>query len=211
MSGDKKVFSVPLERGEGLVAAIEADPRSNTEIIRTALWNEFGGEKQSALEAQRTQKQATRDKLRNEIAELNSRIEEYDREIATLDEKIGTLDTDGLPDSADTDLDAVLTDMVEHDTKHYPASHGRLQQIAAEFSSEAAVVRDELQRRAVIQDRPIPAEQFYSLGDMEYARTGSHPPDYSPSLELETAKRILDAPPADEIDVDEMDDWEAWS
>lgn len=88
---DGKYVGAHIERGEGLLTAIETDPRPNTEIIRTALQREFlDGKRQklNELKKQLTQKRAARSKLQDDRDAVDEDIEQYTREITALQREI---------------------------------------------------------------------------------------------------------------------------
>jgi len=73
---------------------VDADPRNNKEVVKAALWREFGGERQGALErrveekrkrisiveSERNERERELDEHRNELQALETRLENMEDE-----------------------------------------------------------------------------------------------------------------------------------
>lgn len=179
---------VSLDMPVWQIDSIEASGLNRAEYIRAAVSEKLGGGKDSAIEARIKQREATIEKMEAECSTLERRIQEYNASIEADKRKLNSDEYDA--DTLNNELD-VKMDMLEESETHLFPDHPDIKQIASEHDIEPVKVMNELCVRAVEQSRPIPLSQFYE----GFAR----PPG------------VDDAPDADELTVDEMDDWEVWS
>jgi len=86
MTKDKTMLSarVPTE----LKDMVDADPRTNQEVVEAALWGEFGGPRLSALERQKEELLRRRQQLEHERNERDREIDRVDNELSKVTAKI---------------------------------------------------------------------------------------------------------------------------
>jgi chromosome segregation ATPase len=82
----------PLERlvaevPEELKRLVDADKRTNREIVEAALWTEFGGEKEAAIDRRIEEKKKRISLIKSERNERNRELEEQREELKTLQTK----------------------------------------------------------------------------------------------------------------------------
>ncbi|ELY91444.1 hypothetical protein [Natrialba taiwanensis] len=83
MSEERLVAEVPDE----LKRLVDADSRFNKEIVQAALWREFGGEKNSAIDQRIDEKKKRITVVENELEKREAELEELRRELKALEAK----------------------------------------------------------------------------------------------------------------------------
>lgn len=111
---------------ESLKRLVDADERNNQEVLRAALWREFGGERKAALE-RRLEEQ--RDRVSLIERQRNERQRELEDEQDEL-ERIKTLLEERKPQEL-IEIDDLIDDMVDHGAV-MPRDAERVQRIARE-------------------------------------------------------------------------------
>jgi len=71
-------------------AMLDADSRSNSDVVEAALITEFGGERETALERRVEEKQRRKSNLESEMNERRREIETVEEEIRGLKERLET-------------------------------------------------------------------------------------------------------------------------
>lgn len=103
---------------EELKRLVDADQRSNQEIVRAALWREFGGERKASVERRIEEKENRINMIRREKNEREREIEEEEQDLDALKAKVESIEekkdryeteledaADLLPDPSDRDPD----------------------------------------------------------------------------------------------------------
>lgn len=145
---------------EDLKDLVDADSRNNKEVVKAALWNEFGGRKKSALEAKKQHKEEQMQAIQNEIEaeredkrRVQQEIEAIQAKIERMDEEeVGTTEfVDGLLDELeDASIQHLVPDVIESREEF-----GRLDESAEELHELA-------KERAVEQGRTLRTSHFMS-------------------------------------------------
>lgn len=73
---------------EDLKALVDADPRDNQEVLRSALWREFGGERKGALERRIEEKERRISMIESEKEQRENELQEERRELEALQSKL---------------------------------------------------------------------------------------------------------------------------
>ena len=86
MSEEKVMLSgrIPSELKE----LVDADRRNNQEVLRSALWREFGGERRSDIERRIEEKERRISMVRTERDERDREIETMEQELSALRRKL---------------------------------------------------------------------------------------------------------------------------
>lgn len=124
---------------EELKRLVDADPRPNQEVMRAALWREFGGERVGALERQMREKENRMDMLTNEIQERGSELQKLRQDLEALESKREQVEEK--QDREEAELERARQDLadVERDPSN-PAIKSR----AAELDMTPTELLDEL-------------------------------------------------------------------
>lgn len=151
---DRLVAEIPSE----LKQLVDADHRTNKEVVEAALWNEFGGRKKSALEAK---KQHKMDQLKAIEASIESEKEDHDRvknEIEAIESQIENMKSES--ERYEEDLADILTDLEEGEHDRLIPAMVPIREIADEHGKSNDVVHEDLRKLAAEQDRRIFNTQF---------------------------------------------------
>lgn len=73
---------------EELHDLLNAEKRSNSEIVESALWTEFGGHRKSALEKRVEEKEKRMETIQEEIENREEELEEQARELEAFKSKL---------------------------------------------------------------------------------------------------------------------------
>jgi len=137
--------------------AVEADPRSNQEVIEDALRRHLGTDKTAILEMRLDHRQCEREMLARERDELNQRIQQLDEEIEYIERQISDLKSTQA--KYDTEIDEILDSMADSGTSVF-VGHGRIRRLAERKSLEQQTVIADLKERAEQRGLDIPEAQF---------------------------------------------------
>jgi septal ring factor EnvC (AmiA/AmiB activator) len=77
---------------EDLKRLVDADRRSNKEVVEAALWREFGGQRKAALDRRIEEKERRRSMVESERNERNRELETIDQELEALRAKRDNID-----------------------------------------------------------------------------------------------------------------------
>jgi len=152
-SDERLVAEIPAE----LKQLVDADKRTNKEIVESALWREFGGKRQSVIEVQIEQKRSQIDALQSEREELTDEAERLKSEVTALEERADDIEDEH--QSVEDDLDSVLNQMEEDGTHMWPDAEP-VEDIATRHGLSETAVIERLKKRAVAQDRNLYHTQF---------------------------------------------------
>ena len=86
---ERLVAEIPAE----LKALVDADQRTNKQIVESALWREFGGERQGAIERRIDEKERRISILKSERNEREREIQEHKDQLSALQSKLGDMDS----------------------------------------------------------------------------------------------------------------------
>ena len=151
---ERIVAEVPSD----LKRLVDADKRTNKEVVEAALWNEFGGRKKSALEAKKEHK---KDQLKAIEAAIESEKEDYERvksEIEAINAQIESLKSED--EKYEDDLNALLSELEDGEHDRLIPSMVPVRDIADEHGEDAETVHADLKELAAEQDRRIFNTQF---------------------------------------------------
>lgn len=151
---------------EELKKLVDADPRTNQEIIQAALWKEFGGKRQSVVEQQIDHKQEQLKSIRDEKADLTDAAADLETEIRALKERLAELDNDS--NELNNDMDEILDAMEEKGT-HYWADNPNIKELATEYGLDESDIMHRLKHRAKDQGRELWTHQFHRKDLVEHS------------------------------------------
>jgi len=141
---------------------VDADPRENQEVVARALWNEFGGERKSALQTRIEHKEHRIQQIRREIQDLEEELSEVKSEKAALQDQLE--DIGSRKEAYQASIDDILDDAEagRRDERIVPATLGEL---AKEFAKDPEQVHEDIKQRAIDQSRRIATTAFVSPMD----------------------------------------------
>jgi beta-phosphoglucomutase-like phosphatase (HAD superfamily) len=87
---ERLVAEIPTELKE----LVDADRRTNKEVVEAALWREFGGERKGALERRIEEKRRRISMLESERNERDREIDEEKQELAALEQKYEAVESE---------------------------------------------------------------------------------------------------------------------
>ena len=126
---------------------VDADQRTNQEVVQAALWREFGGERKGALEWRAEEKKQRMEMVQEEIDRRFDELEEIREEYEKL--------TEAAEEKAEEEqerLDEMAAKVTFEESPLLDSDEPRPVQtppkILDEWAEEANVTRDELVRRA---------------------------------------------------------------
>jgi len=90
MTDDEEMLSARVP--EDLKRLVDADERSNQEIVRAALWREFGGERKASVERRIEEKENRINMIRREKNEREREIEEEEQDLEALKAKVESIE-----------------------------------------------------------------------------------------------------------------------
>lgn len=91
MTTDREMLGVRIP--EDLKRLVDADARHNQEAVEAALWDEYGGQRQSAIEKRLEHKEARIVQIKREIADLESELEEVEGEKQSLEAQLAEMES----------------------------------------------------------------------------------------------------------------------
>lgn len=148
---ERLVAEIPAE----LKDLVDADRRTNKEVVKAALWREFGGERKSSLERRIEEKKHRISMIESERNERNRELEDERTELDALEQKLGAVE-----EQAD-EYEAVLRDietLMHEDGGSVFPEHGRVRDAADAGNVDAEEVIDDLRER----NPSLPDGQFTS-------------------------------------------------
>jgi len=136
---------------------VDADPRDNQDIVAAALWDEFGGQRQSAIEKRIEHKDRRIMQVKKEIRDLEEELETVQSEKAALQHQLDKMET--ATTAYDDDLDDILdaAESGERETRIIPAA---LSDLAERHGESPEDIHETLKQRAIEQERAIQARMF---------------------------------------------------
>lgn len=150
---------VPAE----LKQLVDADTRTNKDVVQSALWDHFGGRKKSALE---TKKQHKLDELRAIKASIESEEDDRDRvlqEINAIDSQLEKVNDheEGYVNACDDLLDQLEAEEIR---RLVPTL---CEDVADTYTKQASEVWTDCVDRAAEQERPLYNTQFMTPQEAE--------------------------------------------
>jgi len=141
---------------KSLKRLMDADDRSIKEVVTAALWQEYGGKRKSALEAQKEQKEIRLESVRDEIEVLREEEAELEREVRNLEEAIETAEDDmGYED----DVKALFNEFA-NSRAVLPRFRSDAKDIADEHGKSLAEIEQDLKELGEESDYEIAEERW---------------------------------------------------
>jgi DNA repair exonuclease SbcCD ATPase subunit len=136
---------------------VDADPRDNQDIVSAALWDEFGGQRQSSIEKRIEHKDRRIMQIKKEINDLQGELEAVQNEKASLERQLEKMQS--ASEAYRDDLDAILDNREdgERDAVIIPETLG---DVADRHGKSPERVYEDLKSRAVGQERRLRASDF---------------------------------------------------
>ena len=118
---DREMLGVRVP--DDLKALVDADDRTNQEIVEAALWREYGGERQSALERRIEEKKRRISMIESERNERNRELNEMQDELEALESKLDA--TESVEERTISEAVETFTreEIVRMEPDHAPAQH----------------------------------------------------------------------------------------
>lgn len=135
---------------------VDADSRTNKEIVKTALWREFGGERKSFLETKKEHKLTQAAQLESEGEDILDEAEQLREEAERLEAKIEDLEEDT---SYEDDLGDLLAEFA-NSRAVLPRFRSDAKEIAEEHGKPLSQIEEDLRDLAAEQDLDIAAERW---------------------------------------------------
>ena len=157
MSDEMLSGRVPSE----LKRLVDADPRNNQDVLRTALKREFGSDETSRLEMRLEHRREQRRMLERERKEIEGDIASLDEEIAALEEQLDALEAE--TSRYESALDDIL-DMMTESEMHVDPGHGKVTTLATESGNTAEAVIEDLKDRADERGLNLSEDRFRPRG-----------------------------------------------
>ncbi|MDS0284766.1 hypothetical protein [Haloarcula onubensis] len=141
---------------------VDADQRSNQDVVARALWNEFGGERKSAIETRIEHKNHRISQIRDEIEDLQEELEEVKDEKAALQDQL-----EGIGDRKEAYRDALdsILDAAESGEREKRITPETLNDLAKEHAKDPEDIHEDIKQRAIDQSRKIATTAFVSPMD----------------------------------------------
>jgi len=142
---------------ETLKRLVDADPRSNQDVVARALWNEFGGERKSAIETRIEHKNHRINQIQSEIEDLEGELEEIKSEKAALEDQL-----EGIGDRKQAYRDALdsILDAAESGERKKRITPEMLNDVATEHAKDPEDIHEDIIDRAVEQERRLSTKAF---------------------------------------------------
>lgn len=144
---------------QSLKNLVDADGRTNQEVVNSALWKEFGGQRQSSLETRIEHKNRQIDAIQAEIDALKEERDKKVQERSALEDKLDRMDT--AESSYYGDLDDIL-DAKESGEREAAIIPETLEKVAKKYGKNPDDVHEDIIQRAVEQRRELTTSMFES-------------------------------------------------
>ena len=141
---------------------IDADPRSNQDVVAAALWDEFGGHRKSGLEIRIEHKEDRIQQIQSEIHDLEEELAEVREEKASLERRLEEMDD--ADEAYEDDIDRILDEAEagDRETLIIPAT---LDSVAERHGMKPEQVHTDIKTRAVEQERTLRTHWFVAPMD----------------------------------------------
>jgi predicted nuclease with TOPRIM domain len=158
--GEKELLGARID--DTLKRLVDADSRTNQEVVARALWNEYGGERKGAIETRIEHKENRIKQVKSEIHDLQDELEEIQSEKAALEDQLEDIGDrkEAYKDALDEVLDSAESG--ERSARIVPAT---LNDIAKEHAKDPDDVHSDIKQRAVEQERRLSTTAFVSPQD----------------------------------------------
>ena len=153
---------------------VDADSRTNKDVVTAALWREFGGRKKSALEAKKEHKQKQMNAIEAEIESEREDLQRIQKEIEAMDSQISKMENETV--HYESFLDSLLDDLEDGELKHLPPNVITSREDFENLEKPAEEVHDDVKERAAAQDRDLMTSDFLSYQDAERLGHGEAEP-----------------------------------
>lgn len=156
MSGQEVQLKVRVP--DDLKDLVDADSRNNKEVVKAALWSEFGGRKKSALEAKKQHKLEQLQAIEKEIQAEREDKQRVRSEVEALESKIERMDEEQV--SAIEFVDKCLDELENGDTGHLVPDVITSRDDYDRLDEGAEELHELAKERAVEQQRPLRESHF---------------------------------------------------
>lgn len=138
---------------------VDADSRTNQDVVEAALWDEFGGHRQSALEKRIEHKDRRISQVKREIEDLQEELATLETEKESLQHQLEEMES--ASEAYESTLDQLLTEAEtgNRDARIIPSTLG---DIADKHGKPADEIHEELKERAIDQERDLQTTMFVS-------------------------------------------------
>ena len=160
MSSDNRERLI-AEVPSNLKQLVDADQRTNRDVVISALKRELGSDETSRLEMQLEHRREQRQMFKKEIQGTQSKVASLNDEISALEDQLETIEDES--DSYENALDDVLDEMVDEGT-HVFDGHGSIRDIATDHNTDQPVVIDDLKDRADERNLDLSDFRFEQIG-----------------------------------------------
>jgi len=157
---ERLVAEIPPE----LKRMVDADRRTNREVVEAALWREFGGKKKGLIETQIDRKAEQLESITSERDELDSEASRLRSELEALRQR---LDEAEASDSYEDSLRSLL-EKIESDGSHIWPDHNEVGELANMSGQPPADVIADARRIAAHAEMDIYTTQFVRAADAQY-------------------------------------------
>jgi beta-phosphoglucomutase-like phosphatase (HAD superfamily) len=140
---ERLVAEIPRE----LKMLVDADRRTNKEVVEAALWTELGGQKQAAIERRIEEKKRTKTNLETQRNEREREIEELKEEIGGLEELLEETLSQREQQRIQAIRQVELTSLASVDEPIIETSEDELQELAEGADMTVTELKTEAKRR----------------------------------------------------------------
>jgi hypothetical protein len=140
---ERLVAEIPRE----LKMLVDADRRTNKEVVEAALWTELGGQKQAAIERRIEEKKRTKANLETQRNEREREIEELKEEIGGLEELLEETLSQREQQRIQAIRQVELTSLASVDEPIIETSEDELQELAEGADMTVTELKTEAKRR----------------------------------------------------------------
>lgn len=147
---------------------LDADPRSNKEIIKKALQNELGAETKNDLRRRIKHKKDRLNKIEDERREVEQVEEELTRELERLENRLES--TVSQEEKFHEDISDLLNQVENGEINHLVADHEKVKRVATEHGETSEEVHRAAAELAAEENRPLSNFDFLSPMHVEQMR-----------------------------------------
>jgi len=165
---DEVMMGVRLPRE--LKNLVDADSRTNQEVVRAALWREFGGRKKSALEAKKEHKLQQLEAIKAEIESERDDLERVRQEVEAIDSQIEKVEANAV--AYEDFLGDVLDDLEHGGLKHLTAEVLQNRDGYEQLDTPPAEMLTDARELAIEQERDLLNTAFMSYQDAQNLSRG---------------------------------------
>ena len=157
---ERLVAELPPE----LKRMVDADSRTNKEVVEAALWKEFGGKRKGLVDIQIDRKRDQLEAVTSERDELSSEADRLRGEIEALQATRDEIESGA---TYREELLSLLTDL-ENSGGHIWPEHNDIEDLAKQEDKPATGVVDDARELAATEDLSLLTTQFVRAADAQY-------------------------------------------